>query len=68
MEPTNTVTAADVGKRVTFRFILPNGMRKEAVGILEHWDEPARTYMIRNKDGEILRVPARDVQYGKLVG
>lgn len=68
MNATNTVTGEHVGKRVSFQFILPNGMVKEAVGTLEAWDAPAATYMVRTKDGEILRVPARDVKHGKPVG
>lgn len=68
MNATNTVTADHVGKRVTFRFILPNGMFKEAVGTLEHWDAPAQTYMVRTKDGDLVRIPARDVTHGKPVG
>jgi hypothetical protein len=68
MNATNKVTPGDVGKRVTFQYILPNGMSKEAVGTLEFWDAAAATYMVRHKDGALMRVPARDVKHGKLVG
>jgi hypothetical protein len=63
----NLVTAADVGKRVSFQFELPNGFLGEAVGILEYFDAPAATFMVRRKDGEVVRVPARGVRFGKVV-
>lgn len=67
MEPRNTVTLDDVGKRVSFQFELPNGFIGEAVGILEYYDEGAATFMVRRKDGTIARVPARGVRHGKVV-
>jgi hypothetical protein len=63
----NQVTPADVGKRVTFQFELPNGFVGEAVGVLEYFDAPAETYMVRRKNGEVVRVPARGVRFGKVV-
>jgi len=67
MNPNNLVTLDDLGKRVTFQFDLPNGYRGEAVGVFEHWDEAAQTYMVRKKDGSEVRVPARGVRYGKVI-
>lgn len=67
MKGQNLVTAADVGKRVSFQFELPNGFLGEAVGILEYFDAPAATFMVRRKDGEVVRVPARGVRFGKVV-
>jgi len=61
------VTPQDVGKRVSFQFELPNGFLGEAVGILELYDEAAETFMVRRKDGELARVPARGVRFGKVV-
>lgn len=61
------MTPADVGKRVTFQFELPNGFVGEAVGVLEYFDAPAETYMVRRKNGEVVRVPARGVRFGKVV-
>ncbi len=63
----NSVTPADLGKRVSFQFELPNGFVGEAVGVLEYYDEEAATYVIRRKDGELARVPARGVRFGKVV-
>ena len=67
MEPRNTVTLDDVGKRVSFQFELPNGFIGEAVGVLEYHDEGAATFMVRRKDGTLARVPERGIRYGKVV-
>lgn len=61
------MTPADLGKRVTFQFELPNGFLGEAVGTLEAWDQAAETFVVRRKDGAIARVPARGVHHGKVV-
>jgi hypothetical protein len=63
----NLVTPDDTGKRVSFQFELPNGFVGEAVGTLEYYDHQAETYMVRRKDGELARVPARGVRFGKVV-
>ena len=63
----NTVTPADVGKRVSFQFELPNGYVGEALGRLEAFDEGAATFMVRKKDGSLARVPVRGVRFGKVV-
>jgi hypothetical protein len=68
MKGQNLVSPSDVGKRVTFQFELPNGYLGEAVGVLEYYDEGAETYMVRRKDDELTRVPARAVRFGKVVG
>jgi hypothetical protein len=67
MQPRNRVTPDDVGKRVSFQFELPNGFVGEAVGVFEYYDEAAATYVVRRKDGELARVPARGVRFGKVV-
>ena len=67
MERQNLVTPADLGRRVTFQFELPNGFLSEAVGVFERWDEAAETYFVRKKDGTEVRVPARGVRFGKIV-
>ena len=67
MKGQNLVTAADLGKRVTFQFELPNGYISEAVGIFERWDDEAQTYFVRKKDGTEVRVPARGVNHGKVI-
>jgi hypothetical protein len=63
----NRVTPADIGKRVSFQFELPNGFVGEAVGELESYDEAAETFLVRRKNGELARVPARGVRFGKVV-
>ncbi len=63
----NSVRPADVGKRVSFQYELPNGYVGEAVGTLEDWDEAANTYVVRNRAGEVVRVPALGVRFGKVV-
>ena len=68
MRGINLVTPADIGKRVTFQFELPNGFLGEAVGTLEAWDQAAETFVVRKNDGSIARVPARGVHHGKVVG
>jgi hypothetical protein len=62
-----SVTPEDVGKRVSFQFELPNGYLGEAVGVLEHYDDGAATYLVRRKGGELARVPARGVRFSKVV-
>jgi hypothetical protein len=63
----NFVRPQDIGRRVSFQYELPNGYVGEAVGILESWDEPANTYVVRNRNGELLRVPALGVRFGKVI-
>jgi hypothetical protein len=63
----NSVRPEDVGKRVSFQYELPNGFVGEAVGVLEAWDEPATTYLVRTRAGDLRRVPALGVRFGKVV-
>ena len=63
----NLVRPEDVGRRVSFQYELPNGYVGEAVGVLEAWDEPANTYLVRNRKGEVVRVPALGVRFGKVI-
>jgi hypothetical protein len=67
VQPRNAVTPADVGKRVSFQFELPNGFIGEVVGTLEWYDAPAATYVVRRAHGELARVPTRGVRFGKVV-
>lgn len=67
MKGQNLVTPADAGKRVAFQFELPNGFLGEVVGMLEYYDTAAETFMVRRKDGQLARVPARGVRFGKVV-
>ncbi len=52
---------------MSFQYELPNGFVSEAVGILEAWDEPANTYLVRKRDGDLARVPALGVRFGKVI-
>ena len=63
----NPVGPGDVGKRVSFQYELPNGYVGEAVGTLELWDQGANTYLVRAKDGSLVRVPAHGVRFGKVI-
>ncbi len=63
----NRVTPRDIGRRVSFQYELPNGYLGEVVGTLESWDEPANTYVVRNRQGQMVRVPALGVRFGKVV-
>ena len=63
----NFVRPEDIGRRVSFQYELPNGYVGEAIGILESWDEPANTYVVRNRKGELVRVPALGVRFGKVI-
>ncbi|HXF56268.1 MAG TPA: hypothetical protein VNO34_01565 [Actinomycetota bacterium] len=63
----NAVRPEDVGRRVSFQYELPNGYVGEVVGVLEAWDEAAHTYLVRNREGRLVRVPALGVRYGKVV-
>lgn len=67
MTAQNLVKPSDVGRRVSFQFELPNGYVGEAVGTLEAFDEGAETYLVRDRRGELLRVPRRGVRFGKIV-
>jgi hypothetical protein len=67
MSAQNLVTPADLGKRVSFQFELPNGFLSEALGVFARWDAQAQTYFVRKKDGTEVRVPARGVRFGKVV-
>ena len=63
----NLVKPTDVGRRVSFQYELPNGFVTEVVGRLEFWDDAANTYMVRDRDGGLVRLPALGVRFGKIV-
>lgn len=67
MQRRNQVTAEHAGKRVTFQYELPNGYVNEVVGILRWFDEAARTYVVEDRDGKLVRVPEKGVRHGKPV-
>ena len=63
----NRVTPEHVGSRVTFQYELPNGYLSEVVGILRWFDEAAQTFVVEDRDGRLVRVPARGVRHGRPV-
>ena len=63
----NFVTPEDVGRRVSFQFELPNGFLKEVVGNLEDYDRAAQTFMVRDRNSELVRVPEIRVRFGRVV-
>lgn len=63
----NLVTPEDTGRRVTFQYELPNGYVGEVVGTLQWYDEAAATFVVKNRHGELVRVPAKGVRHGKPV-
>ena len=67
MQRQNFVTPGDVGRRVSFQFELPNGFMREVVGSLEDYDKAAQTFMVRDKNGEVVRVPQLRVRFGRVV-
>ena len=68
MQRRNLVTPEHAGKRVTFQYELPNGYVSEVVGVLQWFDEAARTYVVEDRDGRLVRVPEKGVRQGKPVG
>ncbi len=64
----NLVTPEHVGQRVTFQYELPNGYLSEVVGLLRWFDEAAQTYVVEDRNGRLVRVPAKGVRHGKPVG
>ena len=52
---------------MSFQYELPNGYVGEVVGVLEAWDEAANTYLVRTRSGELARVPALGVRYGRVI-
>ena len=67
MQKQNFVQPTDIGKRVSFQWALPNGLLQEAIGVLELFDHASETYVLRDKHDRLVRVPVRDVRFGKVV-
>jgi hypothetical protein len=67
VERKNLVTPEHVGHRVTFQYELPNGYVNEVVGVLKWFDEAAQTFVVEDRNGKLVRVPAKGVRHGKPV-
>jgi hypothetical protein len=52
---------------VTFQYELPNGYVGEVVGVLRWFDDAAQTYVVEDRNGRLVRVPAKGVRHGKRV-
>jgi hypothetical protein len=63
----NQVTPEHVGQRVTFQYELPNGYVNEVVGVLRWFDDAAQTFVVEDRNGRLVRVPAKGVRHGKRV-
>ena len=61
------VTPEHTGRRVSFQYELPNGYVGEVVGTLEWYDEAAATFVVKDRRGELVRVPAKGVRHGRVV-
>src|SRR5919108_3698871 len=59
MKGRNDVMPGDVGRRVSFQYELPNGYVGEVVGNLEWFDEAAQTYVVRDRNEKLHRVPLK---------
>lgn len=62
---TFTVTAADVGRRVSLRRRLPDGRYTDVVGVLEAWADGVLT--VRRRDGSLAALPEDSLVAGKVV-
>lgn len=67
MQRRNQVTPEHIGQRVTFQYELPNGYVSEVVGVLRWFDQAAQTFVVEDRTGRLVRVPAKGVRHGKLV-
>ena len=59
-----TISAADVGARVTTRRRAPGGFR-DAVGTLESWEDSV--LRVRKRDGTLVEIPEETLVAGKVV-
>src|SRR4051794_20359625 len=60
-----SITAADVGSRVSVRHTLPEGGMSDAVGVLTTWDDGV--LRVRRKDGRVVEIAEDALVAGKLV-
>lgn len=67
MQRRNLVTPDHVGHRVSFQYELPNGYVGEVVGVLRWFDQAAQTFVVEDRNGRMVRVPAKGVRQGKPV-
>lgn len=51
-----------VEREVTFELESPGGYLRAVSGTVAYLDDEAQTYMVRAHDGELIRVPRRDIK------
>lgn len=51
-----------VDREVTFELESPGGYLRAVTGTIAYLDLEAETYMVRTHDGELIRVPRRDIK------
>jgi hypothetical protein len=49
-------------RKVSFELESPGGYRRTVTGTIAYLDEEAHTYMLLAVDGELIRVPLRDIK------
>jgi hypothetical protein len=49
-------------RKVSFELESPGGYRRTVTGTIAYLDEEAHTYMVLAVDGELIRVPLRDIK------
>ncbi|KAB2341314.1 putative acetyltransferase [Actinomadura rudentiformis] len=60
-----SITAADVGQRISLRRRLPTGEYSDVVGVLESWSD--ETLQVRRRTGELVEVPEGIMVAAKVV-
>ncbi|GAA4224280.1 hypothetical protein GCM10022254_03360 [Actinomadura meridiana] len=60
-----TISAADVGRRISLRRRLPTGEYSDVVGVLESWSD--NILSVRRRDGELVEVPEAAMVAAKVV-
>jgi hypothetical protein len=49
-------------REVSFELESPGGYRRTVTGSIAYLDEEAHTYMVLEADGDLIRVPLRDIK------
>jgi hypothetical protein len=60
-----SISAADVGQRISLRRRLPTGEYSDVVGVLESWS--GGTLAVRRRTGELVEVPEEIMVAAKVV-
>ncbi|MGH3244303.1 MAG: hypothetical protein ACRDNL_28280 [Spirillospora sp.] len=60
-----SISAADVGRRISLRRRLPTGEYSDVVGVLESWS--GGVLAVRRRDGELVEIPEKIMVAAKVV-